>query len=527
MRRFHIDGIHDRLALALLGIVAVFVAATFRDYGLSWDDYTHSEYGDLLVAYFSSGLSDRRVFDFVNLYRYGGGFDLAAALLAKISPFTLFETRRLLGGIVGLIGIAVTWRIGRRIGGPLAGLVAAALLAACPLYIGHMMMNPKDAPFAVAMALLLLGLIRVMETYPRPSRSDQAMFAVGLGLAVGTRILAGLNIAAAVGALAVLLGTDASRQGWRFAWRRLGRFILTLIPAAIVAYLIVAVVWPWGVADPLNPIRALGYFSRFFEEPWREMFGGHAILVTEMPRNYLPVLLALKLPEIMVLLGLGGLAAAFTQRDPRKGAALVMVSLAVLVPVGLTVIERPAMYNGIRHFIFILPPIAALGGYGAAWLWERLSPALRYAGAALFAIGIASPVIEMARLHPFEYTHFNRIAGGVAAASNHYMLDYWGLSLKQASDALRPRLGEGRTRVAVCGPHRPVQVALGPDKVETTWEPKDADYAIMLGVFYCARLDAPVIAEITRAGAVYARVYDIKGRGIDNLLTLPGLTPLK
>ena len=25
------------------------VLATFRDYGLGWDDYTHSEYGDLLV----------------------------------------------------------------------------------------------------------------------------------------------------------------------------------------------------------------------------------------------------------------------------------------------------------------------------------------------------------------------------------------------------------------------------------------------------------------------------------------------
>ena len=24
---------------------------TFRDYGLGWDDYTHSEYGELLLAF--------------------------------------------------------------------------------------------------------------------------------------------------------------------------------------------------------------------------------------------------------------------------------------------------------------------------------------------------------------------------------------------------------------------------------------------------------------------------------------------
>ncbi len=80
---------------------------------------------------------------------YGGGFDMAAALLHKVIPLDLFETRRLVGAIVGVIGLAVTWRLGRRVGGPLAGLAALLLLTLCPIYYGHMFMNPKDAPFAV------------------------------------------------------------------------------------------------------------------------------------------------------------------------------------------------------------------------------------------------------------------------------------------------------------------------------------------------------------------------------------------
>ena len=113
--------------------------------------------------------ADRRALSWVNLYYYGGGFDLVAALLAKVLPFTLFETRRLVGALVGLLGLFVTWRIGRRIGGPLAGLLALVLLATCPLYYGHMFMNAKDSPFAVAMAIFLLGLVRAFEEYPRPS----------------------------------------------------------------------------------------------------------------------------------------------------------------------------------------------------------------------------------------------------------------------------------------------------------------------------------------------------------------------
>src|SRR5205085_106785 len=133
--------------IAALVVAALISLLVFRDYGLGWDDFAHSEYGELLLAFYRSGFSDQRAFSFVNLYMYGGDFDLLAAVLAKISPFTLFETRRFLGAVIGLVGLAVTWRIGRRVGGPLAGTVALVLLAACPLYVGHMFMNSKDGPF--------------------------------------------------------------------------------------------------------------------------------------------------------------------------------------------------------------------------------------------------------------------------------------------------------------------------------------------------------------------------------------------
>ncbi len=151
---------------------------------------------------------DTRALSFVNLYLYGGGFDMASALLAKILPFDLFETRRLVGAAVGIAGIAFTWRIGRRIGGPLAGLLALVLLAACPLYYGHMFMNPKDAPFAAAMALFLLGLVRLLDQYPKPCPTH-ALSVVGLG-SRGSRSarasMAGASaVLEAVGALALLV----------------------------------------------------------------------------------------------------------------------------------------------------------------------------------------------------------------------------------------------------------------------------------------------------------------------------------
>jgi hypothetical protein len=290
------------------------------------------------------------------------------------------------------------------------------------------------------------------------------------------------------------------------------------------------------VTDPLNLFHALDYFSRFFEKPWEELFGGKLILATDMPRSYVPTLLALQLPGMFLALGLGGAAGALVaafrgDTTPNRRAVLLAIVLAALTPIAVTVLARPAMYNGIRHFVFVLPPLAVLGGLAGAWLTERMrKPAAAATLATLFVAGLAVPVVDMVRLHPYEYTYFNRIAGGVAGARDRYMLDYWALSFKQAAQGLKAKLAElkltkpadRRWKLATCGPHRSPQVELGPD-FETTWDPKGADFALMLGEFYCVKFDAPVWVEVVRAGAVYARVYDIRGRNYETLLTQPGL----
>jgi len=115
---------------------------------------------------------------------------MAAALFAKLTGLELFEARRLAGALIGLIGLATTWRLARLLGGPLAGLLALLLLATCPLFDGHMYINAKDAPFATAMIVLLFGIVRTIDEYPRPSRRTVVLLGVGLGVAFGSRILA-------------------------------------------------------------------------------------------------------------------------------------------------------------------------------------------------------------------------------------------------------------------------------------------------------------------------------------------------
>ncbi len=526
----------DDLALAVLAVVSVIAGLTFKDYGLGWDDYTHAEYADLLLKMFGSGFTDTGALSFANLYMYGGGFDMAAALLHKILPLDLFATRRLLGAIVGVIGIAVTWRLARRVGGPVAGVAATVLLALCPIFYGHMFMNPKDAPFAVAMIILMLGLVRLAQEYPSPKPHTILIICIGAGLSVGSRILGGLALVyAAIGFLPLWM-SDLRAHGLRETVRRLGHVVYVLLPGVLLGYLIMGLVWPWSIIDPANPFHALSYFSHFFEKPWKELFDGAIVSVPDMPWSYLPTLFALQLPEVLLGLLAAGVAGTLVavvrpDVDARRKTILLMLVLAAMLPLIIAMVKRPALYNGIRHFIFVIPPMAVLAGVAFAtivgWLQRQGRPA-QAAFAAIFVLGLTLPLNEMIRLHPYQYTHFNHIAGTVRGADDRYMLDYWGLALKQASEGLREELDarqesaprNRKWRVAVCGPQRPAQVALGPDFV-IGWDSHAADFAMTLGEFYCKGLNAPVVVEIKRDDVVFARVYDIRGKSIASLLAIP------
>jgi hypothetical protein len=526
----------DDLAVVVLAAVALIAGLTFRDYGLGWDDYTHAEYADLLLRMFGSGFKDTHALSFANLYMYGGGFDMVAALLHKVIPLELFETRRLLGAIVGVIGLAVTWRLGRRIGGPLAGLAALLLLALCPTFYGHMFMNPKDAPFAVAMVILMLGLVRLAEEYPQPSPRTILIVGLGAGLSIGSRILGGLALVYALAGFVPLFVDEIRSHGAREAGRRFLHVLYVLMPGLVLGYLVMGLIWPWSIMEADNPFQALTYFSHFFEKPWKEMFDGALVSVPDMPWSYLPTLFALQLPEVLLGLSIAGVIGAFVvlprgDVTARRKTILLMLMLAATLPLLIAMVKRPALYNGIRHFIFVIPPMTALAGTAFAWGLNWLGDNRRSwqpAAVALFAFGLLLPLGEMIRLHPYQYTHFNHIAGTVREADDRFMLDYWGLALKQASDGLREEIAErhetpprGRKwKVAVCGPQRPAQVALGPD-FTIGWDSHAADFAMTLGEFYCKGLTAPVLVEIKRDDVVFARVYDIRGRSISSLLAIP------
>src|SRR5215472_13615064 len=144
----------NQLVAVLLGLHFLLIIATFRDYGMSWDQPIQHEYQQAVVRFYASLGHDTSA-QTHELRIYGGLFEILSWAVERLTHLGWLEARNLTSALFGLLGTWASFRLGAIAFGPLVGLTAALFLTLTPTYYGHEFINPKDIPFA---ALYLLSL---------------------------------------------------------------------------------------------------------------------------------------------------------------------------------------------------------------------------------------------------------------------------------------------------------------------------------------------------------------------------------
>ena len=519
--------------MALLGCLVLLVAFTFGDYAISNDEEVQQHYAELIIAYYRSGFTDEALFHFRNLYLYGGLFDLIAVGLEKLLPLDIYAVRHLLTALTGVGGIAAVWATARTIGGPRAGLLAAAAIALCGTWYGAMFNHTKDIPFAAATMAATYLLVLIGRQLPRPRWSLVVLFGVLCGCALGIRILGVFLVIYALFVVALY-----APIGWRKSWRAVlgfaARSALPLTAAFAIAYVIMIASWPWAALAPLNPLRALFEFADFHYKI-QTVLDGHVYYMSDVPRTYIPTYVAIKLTLVLLIgAALSLVFAALPQRAAGPAANVArpiniawrketaFIALAAFLPLICDVIAHGPAFSGMRHFLFTVPPIAVLAGLGLDAALTRLETRSRFVAAgalALVVLGFGFDATTLYRLHPDEYLFFNPLVGGLAGASRRYDTDYWVNIMPEAIDDLEHFLDrtEGvagktpprhRYLVAVCGEKLPFEKQADV-RLELTRDPHKAEFFIAPTNNNCDRaLDGKVVANIERLGVVIGVVKD-------------------
>lgn len=519
--------LYDVASLALLAVLVVIVFATYRHYAISNDEGVQHRYGELIIAYYASGFADQSVFNFQNLYLYGGLFDILAVGLSHVLPLDPYDLRHILCGLIGVGGIAATAAMARLIAGSRAGLIAAISLALCGVWYGAMFNHTKDIPFAAAMMGAELFLIRIAYRLPSPRRSDVVAFGLLAGSALGIRII-GLLLVLFMG---IAIALYAPRP-WRFQGRARLRFardsFIALLPALAIAYGIMIVAWPWAALAPLNPIRGLLAFSEF-NYSIRTLLAGQIYEMADVPRLYVPIYVMIRVPLVtlfgaaLALLSVRLLPADHVS-SPGRARDVALLSTMLFVPLVCQAAFHGPAFTGLRHFLFVIPLLAVLAGIG----FDKAFIALKAYGRIVAAGGIAIvsacfawDAVILVRLHPYEYLFYNALVGGLDGASRRYDLDYWFDSMPEAIGKLEAYLHASDAQdktwrrevysVAVCGERLAFEKAVTLPQLRWDFMPQwnQSQFFLAPTNLNCDNdLDGKIVATVERLGVPIAYVKD-------------------
>jgi hypothetical protein len=445
------------LSWALLLVLALVMLATLGDYGISGDAGVQHRWGRRLLRWYATLGNEPRVTDNLDITKYGGFCEMVTELVVAVSPLETYRSRNLANLGFALLAFYAVLRMGRRLGGPAGGFLALLVLALTPVFYGQSFYNAKDIPFA-ALYALALGAILACDDWPNTSWKRALGTGVLIGLAAAVRVggIVLFGFALALWLATLILRSDPSgRPAWP-ARRDLVRLAARWLGAVAVGWTTMVAFWPWAMLDPLrNPFRAAARFSHY----WDGMlifYDGRVLPAREVSRFYLPNWFALTLPELyLVAAALGALGLALVWRARQFGPAAYLTLLQATWLAGIpallvsgVVINRMPLYDGLRHFLFLIPVLAVLAGAAVAAFLRAPTPrGLKLAGAGALAIACALTLLDMIRLHPYQAVYFNRlVAGGQKAGIDRYEGDYWCLSYKEGCEWLMRRFAGARCR---------------------------------------------------------------------------------
>lgn len=423
---------HPILILLIVNILVGLI--TFQNYGLSWDEPLFYDYANALQYAYSPSEWFSGNFDLQNAYGSSGtdhanrgpAYILIARPLVSIVESLGIDNAsawHLVNFLTFQLGVYFFYRFAVKWMNRTAALTVSAFFSWQPLLWGHAFINPKDMPFLVFFTGAMCFGFEMVDDLAQNGKAKFAKIFIAaffLGIAASIRVLGPLA--------AILTGLYAVSQLNRINFIELTKHFAIY---AILTLLIAFIAWPYLWTSPLQKfIEVFGFMS---DNPTQltVLFNGQQYKADELPRRYLPVLLGYTLTEPVWLLFIPGLVVGFWKSNNRKRIALFLTLLWFFIPTTYAILKQPPMYDGFRHFLFMLPPVFVFSGFAV----EQLAALIKsnWVKIALFAAILAFGIIPSIQLHPYQYSYYNSFIGGTTGAFRQYETEYWLTCYREAT----------------------------------------------------------------------------------------------
>jgi hypothetical protein len=377
----------------------------------------------------------------------------------------------------------------------------------------------------VILTMLWIGLFITLTwiMLPKISRTAWKTFGVPFFQQAGKSmlnprvILAGIFLGLST-SIRVLGPASGLLVGLYFILKTKWRALPVLFAYITVAILATYLTWPY-LWDALirNFLHSLTIASDY---PWEGnvRFQGIDYPINAVPRRYLPVLLTLQTPEVILALFLLGLiVAGYKLYTKQPGDKLILLAMLwFFAPLLAVIAFQPTLYDNFRQFLFILPAAYLFVALGLDFLLSKIK---RQGFQVLLILVLVIPNLHwLVQLHPYQYIYYNSLVGNAGGAFRQFETDYWATSYREAIQFLNETAPTEAT-VQVVGPSHIVAHYARPDLKITDYsaknpqEPARPFYTIIytrydkdLNLFPQAEL----IEQVERDGAILAVIKLVK-----------------
>jgi 4-amino-4-deoxy-L-arabinose transferase-like glycosyltransferase len=351
----------SRLSYAI-AVVVLLIAGALRLWDITTLPYGYNE-DEILNVRITETIRQGQieVFYEVNAEGYEG---LHQTVMALTTLFTGDGTLgyRIISVWAGVLALAVTYTLGVRLYGTLAGLMAMGLLSVLflPVLVSRLYITEALLPLMIAGGLLALA--RALPVYRLIHNDDTNMLAfAALGILMGIS----LYIHAA-GLILVLIAMTFIAYTVIYV-RPLSYVRLSLIGFAILMLLILAI--PYLISAINNPIVADGAYIFSSLEHFIASIGDSfaaLFLQSDSDATYNLPLRPLLEPVSLVIVLLGIAVAIRNWRQPRH--ALLLIAFVLFIPATMLAAPPPSH----RAMVLLLIPIVLAFGLGVQTLYASL-----------------------------------------------------------------------------------------------------------------------------------------------------------
>ncbi len=276
---------------------------------------------------------------------------------------------RLLSVMAGVVGVALTALLGRRLTPGVTGIIAALIAAASPFWLAE---SQETRMYTVGFAELALAAVAWLAlaqhngglpgTGGKLNRAHWALFVISSAVALTTHYNAVFILAA------WYLGWGAAALVHPQRWRILRLATITGLVTGLLASPVAPIAWR-QIPGYANPNLGVPSLADYLAQNWRADWGGYAYDAT-LAGGVAPVWLWVTLGLIGIGLGIAAMR--------RRLSAAPLGFLAVWLVVGLALYYVAVLDRGafnVRYSSFVTPALytlAAAGLTGWASLWRPL-----------------------------------------------------------------------------------------------------------------------------------------------------------